>query len=707
MKRPAKAIEIAAAFAAMLASAATGADSYPNLVEITAPGVYESAEEGTDFVVSGSIGGDVSVSAQSAFRVTLENAMVSGTLALGGGQSAVLLLTGENAIASDGASAIDAADTASFAVDGRGSLSATAQGAKKTGVIAAGGDFTLAGGVVSLTVAGDVKNACGASVGGDYSQVAGFLSVTASGSKKQNGVFMASKNAVAAISGGCLRCELAGEKSVGLALDKDSASCAMTGGVLSFALSGDGAKGVKGDGAFSMSGGLVDATLSGGVCEDCYEYEDGDGVTWNYYVKLTSSTKTSGGSATYSTGRLIASGVYPVMDPSKCYAVKVGTLGISGGTVRVRATGTAGRGLGADSMRLSGGVYDIEVSGGPTDVYVEMLDEDDPTSTCLDSGSAACIRTGDESGSLVISGGTFDLRATGDAGKLINAAGSLVIGTKGQETEPGDAAFLPDIQGSTSGKKVFCTAVKQKYYGSLATPVATTNLASMSLSVANDKLVASAGEDADYSNPKGVKAVGKITVYGGRLRVSTANDGGEGLESKGSMSIAGGLLELVCADDCINSGGKMTINDGWIYAASTGNDAIDCNGTSLKIKGGVVLAFTSTVPECGIDLDSASGLQITGGHVVSLGSATEMAYGSSGAQKTYRGTSVSASEYAGKYLVMKGSKTVYVKIPEMSDATGTLSLVCTTEGWSTAGTPATATSAPSSAATGFHGVYIK
>lgn len=712
-------------------------------VSVTAPGVYEAEDETTEFVISGGIDGDVSIAAATASLVTLSDASIAGTLSIDG--DATLNLDGANEVVSDGASAITCAGALTIAGDG--TLSATAAGAKKTGVIAAE-DFTLAGGTTTVTILNpSKKNACGVSLSGDYLQSGGTLRIRgASNDYKQNGVFLATKKTTATIAGGTLDIALAGEKSVGLALDKATISGTMTGGTLVFALSGDGAKGIKGDGAFTMTGGTLDATLSGGVAEDYFEYEDEDGNTWNYYVTLTSSSTTSGGTTAYKTSSLIANGTYPVMDPAKCYAVKVGTLDVSGGSITVNATGTAGRGLGADSMTLSGGTFDITVSGGPTDVYVESLVDsdnlDDATyatgvATCLDAGSAACLKTGDDNGTLTISGGTFNLKATGAAGKLINAAGYLVIGTEGQTTLPDDASFSPDISGATTGAKAFCTALKQKYYGILATATATTDIASMTLATAADNLVAASsaqtrssrsapggggmmpggdmdmgggmamggGDDnADYSNPKGIKAVAGLTIHGGRIAVTTANDGGEGLESKDRLTINGGVLDLQCHDDAINSGGDLVINGGCVYAGSTGNDAIDSNA-NIYITGGVVLAFsTAGGAETGIDTDNSNGLVVSGGHLVAIGGAAgNMVVGSSGAQKTYKNASASASTYSGKYLSLAGTETFTVKMPELS---GTISLVCTTEGWTSAKTPTVSARAPSSGALGFHDAYL-
>ncbi len=715
MKKPIMTIAVYAAMACTLFGSTRPEESvYQYRSENSTAGTAYECVSGTDFVLTGEIDGDVGVTLADGCRVTLTNATISGVLTLRGEGDVELWLAGENTIETDAESAVVATNTATLTLCGPGSLSASAAGAKKVGVIAAN-DFVLAGGSTSVEITSNTKNACGVSLLGNYEQIAGTLEIESSQAKKSNGVFMATKKKTATISGGTLDVELAGEKAVGFAMDKGSQSATMTGGVLKFAMSGDGAKGVKGDGSFAMSGGLVEAVLSGGVAEDYLEYEDDDDVAWNFYVTLTSSTKTSGGTKTYNTSSLISAGTYPVMDPSKSYGMKMGELTISGGTVRVRATGTAGRGLGADTMTLSGGYYDISVSGGPTDVYVESLvdvDDDafDPSAvtTCLDAGGAACLKTSGTNGVLTITGGTFDLLATGNAGKLVNADGYLVIGTEGQSTAPTDSSFSPNIQGQALGGKVYCTAYKQKYYGSLATATATTNISEVTLKEANACIVTSSGEDVDYSNPKGVKAYSGITMHGGRLAVYTKNDGGEGLESKNDLTINGGVIELVCADDCINSGGDLYINGGYIYAGSTGNDAIDSNDC-IYMTGGVVLAFTATSPEVGIDTDNTSGLVVDGGTLVSFGSAAgNMVVGGSGSLKTYKDTgTLAGSTYGGKYLkISGGSQTVYAYVPKMTSSSS-LSLVCTTDGCTSSAPSISAASSPAGTAIGFHGVYFQ
>ncbi len=739
-----------AALAALAAAPAAAADrpetsAFPFRETISAAAELAATTVGTNFVLSGSFEGDVTITATEACRVTVaEGLAMTGTLTIKG--DAQLWLEGAGSIASTGSSAVSC--SGALTIGGPGSLALSAPGGKKIGVVAAT-DLVLAGGTTSITIdSPTAKNASGVSLSGNYTQLAGTLRIVgASDAVKQNGVFLSKKKMKATISGGTLDVALAGEKSVGLAMDKDSIAGTMSGGVVKLAMSGDGAKGIKGDGTFTMTGGAIDATIAGGYVEELLEYETTDeSATYNYYVTLTSSSKTSGNSAqgssslTVATSTLIANGTYAVYDPSKSYAVKVGTLNVSDGLLRVRCTGTCGRGIGADTMTLSGGTFDISVSGGPTDVYVESLVEadelDDTTATngtvtvCLDSGGAACLKADD----ITITGGTFELLATGNAGKLINAAGTLVIGAEGASTLPTDSAFSPDIQGQALGSKVFCTVYKQKYYGSLATAVATTNIAAVTCSVAADNVVTGSsggmggmggmgggGDDYDYSNPKGFKAETAVTVNGGRIRLYTANDGGEGLESKDAMTINGGVIELNCADDCINTAGDLTINGGYIYAASTGNDGMDSNA-NITINGGWIYSFTLSTPEEAFDVNSGYSITINGGYLFGIGNSQSGREGTiAGTQGYYQGSKTLSS--SATYWKATGTKTVYGKIPAVSSSSsggggpggggfgGSSSgyLFVSVPGM-TSGTSPTSygTSAPSSAsAVGFHGYYVQ
>ena len=98
----------------------------------------------------------------------------------------------------------------------------------------------------------------------------------------------------------------------------------------------------------------------------------------------------------------------------------------------------------------------------------------------------------------------------------------------------------------------------------------------------------------------------------------------EGIEGKQALFITGGIVEVTTTDDCINvsrdtSGykGKVEIYGGNIFAYSSGNDSIDSNGT-LTLAGGIIVALTSTTPECAFDCDSNT-FAITGGLLAGIG----------------------------------------------------------------------------------------
>ena len=119
-----------------------------------------------------------------------------------------------------------------------------------------------------------------------------------------------------------------------------------------------------------------------------------------------------------------------------------------------------------------------------------------------------------------------------------------------------------------------------------------------------------------------------VEINGGTINVTTTGEAyenastscsPEGIEAKADLTINAGTLTLICTDDAINAGGSITINDGAVYAYSSGNDAIDANGSGgITIAGGVTVAIGITEPECAFDCDNYP-LAITGGILVGLG----------------------------------------------------------------------------------------
>jgi hypothetical protein len=139
------------------------------------------------------------------------------------------------------------------------------------------------------------------------------------------------------------------------------------------------------------------------------------------------------------------------------------------------------------------------------------------------------------------------------------------------------------------------------------------NEGEVTLKVADDGIVASY-EDGDET------IIPDVIINGGKINIETTGSGGEGIESKATLSINNGEIYIKAIDDAINAGKAIYINGGTIVAYSTTNDGIDSNGTMI-ITGGHIFAIGAKSPEEGFDCDNNT-FKITGGLMVGVGGAT-------------------------------------------------------------------------------------
>ena len=197
------------------------------------------------------------------------------------------------------------------------------------------------------------------------------------------------------------------------------------------------------------------------------------------------------------------------------------------------------------------------------------------TEGVADSYSATCIKA---DGNITIIDGSITCSSTGTAGKGISADGAIVIG---------DASHAPVINVKTSGAKF---------------------------------LVSGSGNNADYANPKCIKAEGNLTVENGVLTIKSTADGGEGLESKNILTVNGGTIEIEPVDDGIDSANGVVFNGGKTYCYASGNDGIDSTGY-FKFNGGLIISSGSNAPEEGFDCDN-NNFAITGGTLIGTGGGT-------------------------------------------------------------------------------------
>lgn len=253
-----------------------------------------------------------------------------------------------------------------------------------------------------------------------------------------------------------------------------------------------------------------------------------------------------------------------------------GNIYISGGSFSAAVTGDACKGLKSEGdMYISGGTITITTSGGG------VWD-----ATNLKAKAASCISA---DGIMDISGGTLTLTSTGAGGKGLSGDSTLTVS--------GSA----NITVVTSGQAVVASS--------------TGTLSIVSNSSTLDRY------DSDYKcSPKGIKIDGDIIINGGTISVTTSGAGGEGIESKKTLTVNDGHITVNAFDDGINCSSDMTINGGYIFAKGSKNDAMDANG-NMYVKGGLIYAIGATSPEVALDANTEEGkkLYITGGTIIAVG----------------------------------------------------------------------------------------
>ena len=258
-----------------------------------------------------------------------------------------------------------------------------------------------------------------------------------------------------------------------------------------------------------------------------------------------------------------------------------GMVTIAAGSLDITTTATASKGLKAESdINITGGNITIKTTGNGM-----WNTEKSETQACAAIKGDANITIG---GDAVLS-----LTSTGSGGKGISCdsvftlnGGNVTVSTSGAQYTYGTSIWQ---QNTTSNKR---------------------------------------------SSAKGVKGDTGVVINDGTLKITTTGSGAEGIESKNTLDINGGTVEVDAYDDGINSTRDMTINGGNVYVNSTANDGLDSNH-NLFIKGGLLMVYGSGAPECGLDaIDDESRdpgyVYVTGGTLVAVGSGTSYPHSLSG-----------------------------------------------------------------------------
>lgn len=386
-------------------------------------------------------------------------------------------------------------------------------------------------------------------------------------------------------------------------IDAGDSDIIINAGAITISSDSDDVKGIKtGDGTITINSGTINASVNGDQSKGLSA--DG-GITIN------------GGSITLTlSGNTVLESSGSGYDPSYPTGIKTdGILTINSGTISIQSTGLGGKGFSADgNIIINDGTITITTTGNGATYANESGVTDSYTATCIKSDT-----------NINLFAGSLTLSSSGTGGKGIKADGAIVIGNLNADDS------LLNLNISTSGERFY---------------------------------VSGSGENADYANPKAVSSDGTLTVNSGTITINCTQtqEGGEGLESKSTLTINGGKTEISTYDDSINASNAIIINGGDTYCYAKGNDGIDSNGT-LTINGGFTISNGARNPEEGFDCDSNT-FTITGGTIVGTGGNTSNPTTTVSTQRSIKVTTT-----AGTHIAIRNSSNQMIlmyKVPAYS-----------------------------------------
>lgn len=301
-------------------------------------------------------------------------------------------------------------------------------------------------------------------------------------------------------------------------------------------------------------------------------------------------------------------------------AEDTGTITIKGGTLDINVTADAAKALKADGdFVMTKGTINATVDGGG------LWDADNKKTK-----ASSCIGA---DGNLNISGGTLTLVANGAGGKGISIDGDLNIsgGDFDISTYGGMLAYVNGV-------------INNNYTGNA------------------DNI------NSDYkSSPKGIKVDGNLVIDGGKIRIQTKGAGGEGMESKKTLTINDGTIVIFAYEDGTNSSSHTYLKGGDLQVVSKTGDAIDSNG-AIYVSGGNIRVIGAGGSEQGFDAGDNYTIYFTGGTMLAAGGGNSAPTTTNGSTQAY--VTLSQALTAGQTVtISQGDNTLATfTVPEAYDS---------------------------------------
>ncbi len=318
---------------------------------------------------------------------------------------------------------------------------------------------------------------------------------------------------------------------------------------------------------------FVDNTVEDGIRCDKFTMEKGV-ITLNMRSNASKGIKTKD-KLSINGGRIEGEATGNVIikdgDTSYCTLLKSDDIFMmNGGEISLKHYGNGGRCISVDgNMTMTAGSLKLECHGNGGRYLTTANESDYYTPKCINVD-----------GTTRIERGTLNLLATGDGGKGIVSSDTLFIGREGDDFLHEDSLLLIiETRGTALEDNVL--------------------------------------EDFRRGCPKAIKGDGDIYGYSGTMLIHTFGQGGEGIETKGSLRAYHCTIIADCYDDGINTGQRCYINGAHIFCRSINNDGIDSNG-KMTVMDGIVSAISENYENESFDTEGGT-LNVYGGQIIGIG----------------------------------------------------------------------------------------